>query len=171
MNTPLEDAPRRRNERITKIGLLMEAAVTINSRPKSLSTGKPTLQGIDAIVRDEIRPPLVKSCRDGEEWRHATQALRASRRAATCGGHCRDSIAAICTALHRSFIVDLASKAEIAHCVRTDRPPKPSCNLKAWWTHRSARCGNDARPVRTDRIRRPTFGEHQDYRIVQEIRA
>ena len=174
MNTPLEDTPSPADERITKIGLLMEAAITYQqSAEEALNRLKAHTQGIDAIVRDEIRRTLVDEFQGlDEECRRATQSLQSVKRAANLRVTLSSiGIAAICTCIAVAALSWLLpSKAEIAALrAQRDRFSETVVQLERHGGRIDLRrCGNDSRLcVRID-MKAPTFGEHQDYRIVQE---
>jgi len=143
------------------------------SAEDSLSQLKTHTQGIDDIVRDEIRRTMVEEFLGlGEECKRATQALQSIKRAANIrvalwsAGVMAISIGMAVIILWRA----LPTKTEIgALRAERDRYSATVAELE----HRGGRidlrrCGAKARLcVRVD-PKAAVFGEHRDYFLVQE---
>src|ERR1700726_3839438 len=72
------------DETMTKIGLLMETARTYQTLAEdALGRLKSHTQGLDAIVREEVRRTFIEELHTlGEESQRATQAMQAVKRSA-----------------------------------------------------------------------------------------
>jgi hypothetical protein len=175
MATVAEGGPLGADERITKIGLLMEAAVAYQqSAEDSLKRLKAHAQGIDAIVRDEIRRTMVDEFLSlGEECKRATQALQSIKRAAGMRiALWSAGAAAVCAGLALTILWwTLPTKAAIS-ALRAERDHYAAtvAQLERLGGRVDLRrCSRGAHLcVRVD-TQAPPFGEHRDYFVVQEI--
>jgi len=170
----MENAAPISDTQMTKIGLLMEAAVAYQqSAEDALKRLKDHTQGIDSVVRDEIRRTMVDEFLTlGEEARRAAQALESVKRAVNVRmGLWSIAVTAACTGLALTALWwTLPNPAEIgALKAERDRYVTTVAELE----HRGGRidlrhCGEGSRLcVRID-PKAPTFGEHHDYLVVRE---
>jgi hypothetical protein len=161
------------DESMTKIGLLMETALTYQHLAEdALSSLKSHTQGLDAIVREEVRRTFVEELHTlSEESQRATQAIQAVKRAAN-GRMVLWSIVvtALCAGMAGAIAFwTLPSKAEIAALrAQHDQFATAVAQLEQRGGRIDLRrCANGTRLcVRIDR-EAPAFGEHREYMVVQ----
>ena len=161
------------DESMTKIGLLMETALTYqNLAEDALGRLKAHTQGLDAIVREEVRRTFIEELHTlGEESQRATQAMQAVRRAAN--GHMvlwSIVVTVLCAGTASAISLwSLPSKAEIATLrAQHDQFAATVAQLEQRGGRIDLRrCANGTRLcVRIDR-EAPAFGEHREYMVVQ----
>jgi hypothetical protein len=161
------------DETMTKIGLLMETARTYQTLAEdALGRLKSHTQGLDAIVREEVRRTFIEELHTlGEESQRATQAMQAVKRAANNRlALWSIVVTALCagTASAISWWA-LPSKSEMASLrAQHDQFAAAVAQLEQRGGRIDLhRCANGARLcVRVDR-EAPVFGEHHDYMVVQ----
>lgn len=161
------------DESMTKIGQLMETAFAYQHLAEdALGRLKSHTQGLDAIVREEIRRTFVEELHTlSEESRRATQAMQAVKRAAN-GRMVLWSIVvtALCAGTASAISLwTLPSKAEMATLrAQHDQFAAAVTQLEQRGGRIDLRrCANGTRLcVRVDR-EAPAFGEHREYMVVQ----
>jgi hypothetical protein len=168
---PSEDTDLPGDVPITKIGLLMEAALTHQrSAEDALGRLYAHTQSLDPIVRDEIRRTLVDELVMVEaECRRASQALRSVGRAAglrllLCG----TVLVVLCTVIAFTLLLrTLPTELQLTELrVERDRLTSIVSRLEARGGRLDLRrCGNQL-CVRID-PRAQVFGEQQDYRVIR----
>src|SRR5262249_48120506 len=129
-------------------------------------------QGIDAIVRDEIRRTMVDELLSlGEECKRATRALESVKQAANVRvALWIISITVICTGLAIAVLRWVLPTQSEVGALRAERDRDAA--IVAQLEQRGGRidlrrCGSDSRLcVRVD-LKAPAFGEHRDYWVVQ----
>lgn len=156
-----------------KFGLLMESAETHQKIAEAhLEKLRAHVQGLDGVVREEIRRTLVDELRElTAESTRAAQALHGMKRAANMRGlFWSVGIAVLCTVIPSAIArLALPSAREIAALrVERDQLALSIARLEQHggrvdWRH----CGEAARLcVRVDRSA-PTYGDKADYLIVK----
>jgi hypothetical protein len=155
-----------------KVGLLMESAQAHQRLAENhLEQLCAHTQGLDAVVRDEIRRTLIEELRSlWAESKRATEAVRRIQGGATVrAGLWSIVIAVLCTGIPMAIMRwTLPSGSEVAALrLRRDELSASVAILEGRggridWRH----CGERARLcVRVDR-KAPTYGENADYFIV-----
>jgi hypothetical protein len=173
MSDPRDDAPFPADESVTKIGLLMEAAIAHQRLAEdSVDKLQAMTRSIDAVVRDEIRRTVVNEFVGlSEECRRAVQALHAVKRAASLRMMLWTLITtAACISL--ALIVAwraLPSKSQIARLSsERDRLGATVAMLERRGGRIDLRtCGAGRLCVRID-LKQPAFGTDRNYHVVQE---
>jgi hypothetical protein len=171
MNTP---APAPPDDGITKMGLLMEAAIAYQqSAEDALKRLNAHTRGMDAIVRDEIRRTLTDELMAlGEECGRAKRALESVKRAANVRILLWSiGITVVCTGIALTVLWKLLpTKSEIAALrEQRDRYSQTLAQLESRGGRIDLRrCGeaNARLCVHVD-PKAPAFGEHHDYMVVQ----
>jgi hypothetical protein len=155
-----------------KVGLLMESAQAHQKLAEGhLEQLGVHTQGLDAVVRDEIRHTLIEELQSlWAESKRATEALNRIRRGATLRVGLWSIVTAIlCTAIPMAIMRwALPSESDVAALrARRDELSASVAILQGGggridWRH----CGDRARLcVRVDR-KAPTYGENADYFVV-----
>ena len=155
-----------------KVGLLMESAQAHQKLAESqLEQLCAHAQGLDAVVRDEIRRTLIEELQSlWAESKRATEALNRIRRGATLRAGLWSIVTAIlCTGIPMAIMRwALPSESDVAALrARRDELSASVAILEGRggridWRH----CGERARLcVRVDR-KAPTYGENADYFVV-----
>jgi len=167
------DAPTA-DKRMVKFGLLMEAAVTYQqSAEESLNRLKAHTQGLDTIVREEIRRTMVEELVElSAECRRATRALEALKGAANLRFACLSiGITAVCTGLALAVLWYVLPRPSQIAALRAERD-RYAANI-AQLERRGARielrrCGEgDARLCVHVDTQTPALGSKRDYFIVK----
>jgi hypothetical protein len=165
------------DEETAKFGFLMETAQAHQSLATAvLEKLKAHTNGLDAIVREEIRRTLIEELRAlGAESKRAAQALHAVGRAAnTRAALWSTGITTLCSGVATSLCFGIAwwmlpSRAQIAALrARYDELALAVTSLEQRGGHIDLRQCGDARRlcVRVDR-KTPVYGEKADYFIVK----
>ena len=158
--------------RITKIGLLMEAALTHQrSAEEALERLHAHTQSLDPIVRDEIRRTLVDELVVIEaECRRASQALRSVGRAASfrllLGG---TVLVVLCTGIAFTLLWrTLPTESQLTGLrAEQERLISAISQLEARGGRLDLRRCGEQLCVRID-PQAPAFGDGQDYRVIRQ---
>ncbi len=168
----VSDGPQAMDETSMKIGLLMESAQAHQKMAEThLERLRTHTQGLDEIVREEIRRTLIEELQAlSAESKRAVQALSHMKRTANMRGLLWSAaIAILCTAIPSVVVRWMLPSASQIAGLRVEREQlaasvsrlKQQGGLVNW-----RYCGEAVRLcVRVDRSA-PTYGEKADYYIV-----
>lgn len=169
----MSEAAAQIDDEVMKCGLLMESAQTHQKLAEGhLDALRRHTQGLDGVVREEIRRTLIEEVRSlTMESDRAAQALRRMQRAATFRGVTWNVGAAVlCTAIPAAAARWVLPSATDITALRAQRDEltRTVAQLeqrggKIEWR----RCGDAGRLcVRVDR-KAPLYGENADYYVVK----